>query len=559
MEYVPGSGLTSASVVRAFPSPGTNWQIDAGLQVSNLPSYIVGAGGNIAFEIADSGGHLIVQAVITTSKLVINGVTFIDLTMPSPDNGQFLNQLYPINIFSSQYFNGVLTVSYGAVTHALIPITGSTPIAPSSFAVRFNSVSGDNEQSVDISSLKVFVPTSAFDFSGGGGGGTISTIAAASSNITVTTPAGPTTTLELGNTIKLGVASTTPGILQLANASNANITSLQAGVGAAVQTYQLPTILGTAGQVLAINAVGPPTTLNWVTPASGGAVSSVTGSAGVTVSPTTGAVVASLNLGYAPTWTATHTFNATIDLPNTTGSGIGVITKGGTPFIHNAKSAAAGNTFLGSNAGNFGVTGALNVGLGNNALLNITSGNQNMAMGAASLQGLTSGTNNIGIGYTTLIAYNGNSSTAIGNVVMPNATSGDNNTSIGANSGNGLVTGASNTLIGAGAGYSLGTNDSNNTIIGRWTSSAGKNGVIVLADGLSQRWLDYNESTLSVWTFAAPIVLPGGTNAFLTSATAITTGAGSSAGTLSNAPVAGNPTKWIKINDAGTTRYIPAW
>lgn len=31
------------------------------------------------------------------------------------------------------------------------------------------------------------------------------------------------------------------------------------------------------------------------------------------------------------------------------------------------------------------------------------------------------------------------------------------------------------------------------------------------------------------------------------------------AGTISNAPTVGNPTKWIKINDNGVSRYIPAW
>jgi len=41
--------------------------------------------------------------------------------------------------------------------------------------------------------------------------------------------------------------------------------------------------------------------------------------------------------------------------------------------------------------------------------------------------------------------------------------------------------------------------------------------------------------------------------------TAFTNGAAAAAGTLLNAPVAGNPTKWIPINDNGTTRYIPAW
>lgn len=40
---------------------------------------------------------------------------------------------------------------------------------------------------------------------------------------------------------------------------------------------------------------------------------------------------------------------------------------------------------------------------------------------------------------------------------------------------------------------------------------------------------------------------------------ALTNGAGASAGTLTNAPAVGNPTKWVPINDNGTTRYIPAW
>ena len=40
---------------------------------------------------------------------------------------------------------------------------------------------------------------------------------------------------------------------------------------------------------------------------------------------------------------------------------------------------------------------------------------------------------------------------------------------------------------------------------------------------------------------------------------ALTNGAAAAAGTLLNAPVAGNPTKWIAISDNGTTRYIPCW
>lgn len=36
-------------------------------------------------------------------------------------------------------------------------------------------------------------------------------------------------------------------------------------------------------------------------------------------------------------------------------------------------------------------------------------------------------------------------------------------------------------------------------------------------------------------------------------------GAAANAGTLTNAPAAGDPTKWIPIDDNGTTRHIPSW
>lgn len=58
-------------------------------------------------------------------------------------------------------------------------------------------------------------------------------------------------------------------------------------------------------------------------------------------------------------------------------------------------------------------------------------------------------------------------------------------------------------------------------------------------------------------TFGGGLTIPGGT--LITTNTALTNGAAAEAGTLTNAPAAGNPSKWIPINDNGTTRYIPAW
>ena len=50
-----------------------------------------------------------------------------------------------------------------------------------------------------------------------------------------------------------------------------------------------------------------------------------------------------------------------------------------------------------------------------------------------------------------------------------------------------------------------------------------------------------------------------GSTTLITSSVAFTNGAAAAVGTLTNAPAAGNPTKWVPINDNGTTRYIPAW
>lgn len=54
------------------------------------------------------------------------------------------------------------------------------------------------------------------------------------------------------------------------------------------------------------------------------------------------------------------------------------------------------------------------------------------------------------------------------------------------------------------------------------------------------------------------IVTPGGAS-FHTTSTALTDGAAAQVGTLTNAPTAGNPNKWVAINDNGTLRYIPTW
>lgn len=58
-------------------------------------------------------------------------------------------------------------------------------------------------------------------------------------------------------------------------------------------------------------------------------------------------------------------------------------------------------------------------------------------------------------------------------------------------------------------------------------------------------------------TFSGNLTTKGGT--ILTTSTALTNNAAAQVATMTNGPTAGNPTKWIPINDNGTTRNIPCW
>jgi hypothetical protein len=60
-------------------------------------------------------------------------------------------------------------------------------------------------------------------------------------------------------------------------------------------------------------------------------------------------------------------------------------------------------------------------------------------------------------------------------------------------------------------------------------------------------------------TVAAGVLTTLGGATMHTTSTALTNGAGVAAGTLLNAPAAGDPTKWIGVNDNGTIRYVPSW
>lgn len=92
---------------------------------------------------------------------------------------------------------------------------------------------------------------------------------------------------------------------------------------------------------------------------------------------------------------------------------------------------------------------------------------------------------------------------------------------------------------------------------------SGRSIILSSSDGALQFRNNANDadSTIAAGaaTFSGIVTVPGAANAMITSSSTFTSGAGANTGTLTNSPVSGNPTSWIKINDNGVTRYIPAW
>lgn len=81
---------------------------------------------------------------------------------------------------------------------------------------------------------------------------------------------------------------------------------------------------------------------------------------------------------------------------------------------------------------------------------------------------------------------------------------------------------------------------------------------VTLSSPASGQLLAYN-GTVWVNTGVVTADLTNNTGRLVDSSVNLTNGAGANVGTLTNSPVTGDPTKWVPIDDNGTTRYIPAW
>lgn len=83
------------------------------------------------------------------------------------------------------------------------------------------------------------------------------------------------------------------------------------------------------------------------------------------------------------------------------------------------------------------------------------------------------------------------------------------------------------------------------------------NNTITLTTNNLARWTFGTDGSLKAAANGTGITTKDAT--LLHTAVALTNGAAAAVGTLNNAPVAGNPTKWVPVDDNGTTRYAPLW
>lgn len=107
--------------------------------------------------------------------------------------------------------------------------------------------------------------------------------------------------------------------------------------------------------------------------------------------------------------------------------------------------------------------------------------------------------------------------------------------------------------------YNSGTGNYENT-----TLTAGSNIIITnaaasitVAVSATPTFSSVDATTITGSTISGTII--DTTNGLIRSSVDLADGAGAGAGTITNAPAAGNPTKWVPILDNATVRYIPAW
>ena len=225
------------------------------------------------------------------------------------------------------------------------------------------------------------------------------------------------------------------------------------------------------------------------------------------------------------------TLNGLLNLPATSAtSGIatsGVLTFGGMNFAHvyGVNGLNSQNTFFGASAGNFTMTGELNIAIGASALASNTSGQGNTALGSppphssnagnrGALGSNTTGSGNTAMGspHSDPATHKSNNSSS-----LSSNTTGSDNTSLGASSLGSNTTGNNNVALGSLAGLTLtaanaNTTGSGNTFVG-YDSGPGVSTEIDNATALGANALVNCSNCVVLGDSTVPMLVGIGTNA----------------------------------------------
>lgn len=225
-----------------------------------------------------------------------------------PANGIYLSSTNQLGFSSTGVLRFVVdggSVRSSAVAGWALSLAGSSGTVPSLIPNKADTTTGIG---ADASGNLSFITAATTKFevlnNGNVGIGTTSPFA----KLSIAGAAGGTTNLFAISTSTAGFATTTTFLID----ANGNETLR----GSVTWPY-----LGTpAGSLLAVDPTGK--VIATTSPSGGGAVSSVSNSDGtLTISPTTGAVVASLALAHANTWTGLQQFNANASTTQFTSTG----------------------------------------------------------------------------------------------------------------------------------------------------------------------------------------------------------------------------------------------
>jgi hypothetical protein len=221
-----------------------------------------------------------------------------------------------------------------------------------------------------------------------------------------------------------------------------------------------------------------------------------------------------------------------LTMHDSTDATVGNILKEGVPFLHNYGDQ---NTFIGTSAGNFTMTGTNNTGSGFAALFTNVSGGDNTATGVQALVRNIDGDNNTATGFWALFNnMSGSNNTATGHQALYNNlgdfntatgaaalflnTNGTQNTATGTQALRSNTTGGSNTATGVNALYSnrMGNNNTASGVnalfnngTGSFNTATGFNALTSNVDGINNTaigayalWENTNSKNTAVGTNA---------------------------------------------------------